>query len=136
MPTEGHAAEHQQERISVAEMVEDIVGCKWSVHLLRLLADGYRRPSALLRASPGLSAKVMNERLRKMVRFGILQREVHGEKPPLEVEYRLTSFGRRFRRILDEVRKLQAAVDQGVLEWTAGSSNARSSAAPHKRKTR
>lgn len=98
--------------ISVAEMVENIIGCKWSVHLLRLVAEGHRRPSALLRASPGLSAKVMNERLRKMLRYGILQRVVHGEKPPLEVEYHLTRFGKRFLRIIEEVRKLQAAVDR------------------------
>lgn len=97
----------------VAEMVENIIGCKWSVHLLQLVAEGCHRPSGLLRASPGLSAKVMNERLRKMLRFGILERAVRGEKPPLEVEYRLTRFGRRFLRIIEEVRRLQAAVDRG-----------------------
>ena len=101
--------------IPVAAMVESIVGCKWSVRLLQLCADGHTRPSALLRASPGLSAKVMNERLRKMIRFGILRRTVLGEKPPVEVEYRLTPFGRRFLRILGEVRRLQEAVDSGAV---------------------
>ncbi|MDR7418860.1 MAG: helix-turn-helix domain-containing protein [Armatimonadota bacterium] len=99
--------------VSVAAMVESIVGCKWSVRLLQLCAAGYHRPSALLRACPGLSAKVMNERLRKMIRFGILRRTVFGEKPPVEVEYRLTPFGLRFMGILEEVRRLQEAVDQG-----------------------
>ncbi len=102
-----------RERIPVAAMVESIVGCKWSVRLLQLCADGYTRPSAFLRACPGLSAKVMNERWRKMLRFGIVRRTVSGEKPPIEVEYRLTPFGRRFLRILDEVRRLQEAVDRG-----------------------
>jgi len=101
--------------IPVASMVESIVGCKWSVGLLRLLADGCRRPSALLRASAGLSAKVMNERLRKMLRFGIVRRTVFGEKPPVEVEYLLTPFGRRFLKILDEVRRLQESVEKGVV---------------------
>jgi hypothetical protein len=55
----------------------------------------------------------MNERWRKMLRFGIVQRKVSGDKPPLAVEYRLTPFGRRFVRILDEVRRLQKAVDRG-----------------------
>jgi DNA-binding HxlR family transcriptional regulator len=103
--------------IPVSSMVESIVGCKWSVRLLRLCADGCSRPSAFLRACPGLSAKVMNERWRKMIRFGIVQRTVFGEKPPVEVEYVLTPFGRRFMGILDEVRRLQEAVDNaGVLE--------------------
>ena len=101
--------------VPVASMVESIIGCKWSVRLLQLCAEGHRRPSAFLRACPGLSGKVMNERLRKMLRFGILHRTVFGEKPPLEVEYRLTPFGLRFMRILDEVRRLQEAADRGTI---------------------
>src|SRR5687767_11021036 len=100
--------------VSVAEMVESIVGCKWSMRILRLCAEGLTRPSAFLRACPGLSAKVMNERWRKMLRYGIVERTVLGEKPPVEVEYRLTPFGRRFIGILDEVRRLQDEVDRGL----------------------
>jgi DNA-binding HxlR family transcriptional regulator len=92
-------------------MVESIIGCKWSVRMLWLIADSINRPSALLRACPGLSAKVMNERLRKMMRYGIVQRAVYGEKPPLQVKYKLTPFGRRFMGILKEVRRLQADVE-------------------------
>ena len=99
----------------VAAMVESIVGCKWSVRILQLCAEDHCRPSALLRACPGLSAKVMNERLRKMNRFGIVLRTVLGEKPPVEVEYSLTPFGLRFMGILDEVRRLQEAVDHGTV---------------------
>ena len=57
----------------------------------------------------------MNERLRKMLRFGIVSRTVLGDKPPLEVEYVLTPFGLRFIEILDEVRRLQEAVDRGAI---------------------
>jgi DNA-binding HxlR family transcriptional regulator len=97
--------------IPVAAMVESIIGCKWSLRVLQLSADGNHRPSEILRACEGLSAKVMNERLRKMTRFGIMQRTVFGEKPPVVVEYRLTPFGQRFMGVLDEVRKLQESVD-------------------------
>ena len=99
----------------VAAMVESIVGCKWSLRLLDQFADGRSRPSELLRACPSLSAKVMNERLRKMVRFGIVERTVFGEMPPLEVLYVLTPFGRRFMGILDEVRQLQSAIDDATI---------------------
>ncbi|MDV7390477.1 helix-turn-helix domain-containing protein, partial [Arthrospira platensis SPKY1] len=91
------------------------IGCKWSLGILGLLAAGCHRPSALLRASPGLSAKVMNERLQKMMRFGIVNRRVFGVKPPVEVEYLLTPLGQRFMRIIEEVRRLQEAVDRGTL---------------------
>lgn len=104
-----------QDGIPVSAMVESIVGCKWSVRILWLLADDVNRPSELLRAMPGLSHKVMNERLRKMTRFGIAQRVVQGEKPPIEVSYVLTPFGHRFMRILEEVRRLQDAADHGEI---------------------
>lgn len=100
--------------VPVTDMVERIVGCKWSVRILQLCAEGLTRPSAFLRACPGLSAKVMNERWRKLRRFGIVERTVLGEKPPVEVEYRLTPFGRRFLGVLDEVRRLQDEVDGGA----------------------
>lgn len=108
-------------KIPVASMVESIVGCKWSVRLLQLCAEGHNRPGMVLRACPGLSAKVMNERWRKMIRFGIMRRRVFGLKPPVEVEYQLTPFGRRFLKILDEVRRLQEAVDDGVISKTSQS---------------
>ncbi|MCC7012076.1 MAG: winged helix-turn-helix transcriptional regulator [Planctomycetes bacterium] len=96
----------------VAAMVEDIVGCKWSMRILQLIADGRDRPSLILRACPGLSAKVMNERLAKMQRYGIALRSVTGTKPPLRVAYSLTPFGVRFAGVLGEVRRLQASLDE------------------------
>ncbi len=113
------------QKVPVAGMVENVVGCKWSMRLLDLCAEGPTRPSALLRACPGLSAKVMNERLRKMTRFGIVQRTVFGEHPPIEVEYRLTEFGRRFVGLIEEVRRLQAMVDEGTLSEDQGAGGAR-----------
>jgi DNA-binding HxlR family transcriptional regulator len=99
-------------RASVAEMVEEILGCKWSVMLLSLLAQGPQRPSHMLKTCKGLSPKVLNERLQKMMAFGILHRTAFGEKPPLRVEYSLTAFGSRFLRVLNEVRRLQEELDR------------------------
>ena len=100
---------------SVALQVESVLGCKWSIRLLQLVAEGCSRPSAILRACPGLSAKVMNERWRMMIRYGIVRRTVFGDRPPIQVEYALTSFGERFIRVLDEVRMLQEDVDNGTV---------------------
>jgi DNA-binding HxlR family transcriptional regulator len=95
----------------VARMVEDVVGCKWSLHVLALVESGVRRPGAMERATEGLSAKVLNERLTKLVRFGILHRTMYAEVPP-RVEYDLTDFGRRFSAIIADIRRLQTAVDE------------------------
>lgn len=95
----------------VARMVEDIVGCKWSLTVIALVRDGVVRPGAMERRTAGLTTKVLNERLRKMVRFGILEKRSYAEIPP-RVEYRLTRFGRKFVAILDRIDALQEEADR------------------------
>lgn len=89
-------------------MVEDIIGCKWSLTVLGLIAQGVSRPGAMQRRVAGLTAKVLNERLRKLLRFGIIERHVFAEVPP-RVEYTLTTFGRRFDGVLKEIAALDSA---------------------------
>lgn len=91
---------------TVARMVEDIVGCKWSLTVLGLVRQGINRPSRIERAVPGLSTKVLNERLKKLTRFGILDKRIYPEVPP-RVEYRLTPFGEKFSLILDQIEALE-----------------------------
>ena len=95
-------------------MLESIVGCNWSLRLLDHLERGVRRPGELRRSAEGLSTKVLNERLRKFVLFGIVDRTEYPEVPP-RIEYDLTALGLRFLRILAEVRRLQAELDAGEL---------------------
>ncbi len=94
----------------VARMVEDIVGCKWSLSVLDLVSRGISRPGAMQRSIPGLSTKVLNERLRKLLKYGLIEREVFMEVPP-HVEYRLTALGRRFERLLAQIRELEATLE-------------------------
>jgi DNA-binding HxlR family transcriptional regulator len=101
---------------NVGGFVESIVGCKWSLHVLEQIRAGNNRPGTLARSAPGLTAKVLNERLAKMVRFRILERVAYPEVPP-RVEYRFTGFGRRFLTILDGVRQLEADVERGTVVW-------------------
>jgi DNA-binding HxlR family transcriptional regulator len=93
-------------------MVEDIVGCKWSLAVLGRIRAGIVRPGAMEHALPGLSKKVLNERLRKLVRFGIVDRHAFAELPP-RVEYRLTPFGEKFSALIDGVERLQREIGDG-----------------------
>ena len=94
----------------VARMVEDIVGCKWSLAVLGAVRGGVHRPGALENAIEGVSKKVLNERLSKLVRFGILEKQAYPEIPP-RVEYRLSSFGSKFCGVLDSIAALQREID-------------------------
>lgn len=96
---------------SVAGMVENIVGCKWSLRVLALVRAGISRPGAMEHAVEGLTAKVLNERLKKLSRYGILDKTVYPESPP-RVEYRLTGFGQRFSALLDEIEQLERSLGE------------------------
>ncbi|HRA82459.1 MAG TPA: helix-turn-helix domain-containing protein [Thauera sp.] len=94
------------ETSSVHQMVESVIGCKWSLTVIALVRDGVHRPGAMEHAIDGLSAKVLNERLVKLMRFGILEKSSFPEVPP-RVEYHLTAFGREFANLLDQVDQLE-----------------------------
>jgi DNA-binding HxlR family transcriptional regulator len=91
-------------------MVEDIVGCKWSLAVLGAVRSGVSRPGAMEHAIDGLSKKVLNERLNKLVRFGILEKHAYAELPP-RVEYRFTPFGVKLCGVLDGIDALQREID-------------------------
>ncbi|MFD2097604.1 winged helix-turn-helix transcriptional regulator [Corallincola platygyrae] len=93
-----------------ARMVETIYGCKWSLTVYQLLADGVNRPGEMVRNVDGLSTKVLNECLRRNTQFGILEKISFNEIPP-RVEYKVTDFGNKFIRILDQLEQLQDEID-------------------------
>lgn len=92
-------------------MVEDVVGCKWSLAVLGMVRCGVHRPGAMEHALPGVSKKVLNERLHKLVRFGVLDRQAYPEVPP-RVEYRLTRFGEKFAGLIDDIDRLQREIEE------------------------
>ena len=98
--------ENKSQKIPVSRMVEDIVGCKWSLSVLKAIRNELLRPGEIQRSIAGISTKVLNERFIKMMRYGILVKKVHPEVPP-RVEYNLTDFGRKFVAILDHIESLQ-----------------------------
>jgi DNA-binding HxlR family transcriptional regulator len=106
-------------RPSVISIAEDILGCKWSLTVLQLVYRGICRPGAMERSVEGLTTKVLNERLRKLTNYKILQRHAYPEIPP-RVEYGFTDFGLRFMPILDSIEELQrefeAYIDQGDVD--------------------
>ena len=95
----------------MARMVEDVLKCKWAMTVLDLARQGVRRPGAMVMAVDGLTKKVLNERLKKLVRFGILDRVAYPEIPP-RVEYGLTPFGKKFIGVLEAIENLQEERDE------------------------
>lgn len=95
---------------NVAEVVEAVFGCKWSLRILGLIRQDVCRPGAIQRQLEGLTPKVQNHYFRRMVSLGILEKVIYPEVPP-HVEYRFTEFGLYFMPILDSIEKLQSELE-------------------------
>ncbi|GAA4451368.1 helix-turn-helix domain-containing protein [Novipirellula rosea] len=89
----------------VTEVFEKCLGCRYMVALLRQIHGGIQRPGQLERSVDGMTAKVLSERLKRLVEHGVVEKTSYPEIPP-RVEYTLTAFGRRLLEIIDEVDEL------------------------------
>ena len=68
----------------------EIVFGKWTAHVLWVLGEhGRLRFSELRALLPGVTPKVLTERLRRLERDGLVTRTYHAEVPP-RVEYEAT----------------------------------------------
>lgn len=86
--------------------LEDVIGCKWSAGVVAAISEGVKRPGRLERYIPGISKKILNERLKRLTDYGIIDRtEFSGTMP--HVEYNLTAPGKKLAKILRQIRKLQ-----------------------------
>jgi DNA-binding HxlR family transcriptional regulator len=79
-----------------------ILKCKWTLAILDAVRRGVTRPSHIQRDLPGLTPKVLNERIKKLERFGVLEKTVYPEIPP-RVEYRLTDRGKKLIQLLEQI---------------------------------
>jgi DNA-binding HxlR family transcriptional regulator len=81
----------------------DIVCGKWTLLLVRDLAEGRSRFCELERSLQGISPRTLSLRLRALEDEGIVERHTYPEVPP-RVEYALTEKGRALLPIIDDMR--------------------------------
>ena len=81
----------------------DIVCGKWTLLLIRDLAEGRSRFCELERSLAGISPRTLSLRLRALEEEGIVERQTYPEVPP-RVEYALTEKGRALVPIVESMR--------------------------------
>jgi DNA-binding HxlR family transcriptional regulator len=81
----------------------DIVCGKWTLLLVRDLAEGRSRFCELERSLNGISPRTLSLRLRALEEEGIVERQTYAEVPP-RVEYSLTAKGRALIPIIEGMR--------------------------------
>jgi DNA-binding HxlR family transcriptional regulator len=84
-------------------MTAEIVCGKWTLLLVRDLADGRSRFCELERSLAGISPRTLSLRLRALEEEGIVERHTFPEVPP-RVEYALTEKGRALLPIVEDMR--------------------------------
>jgi len=90
----------------------ELVGKRWTGAILRALMSGVRRFSELCDTVPGLSDRMLAERLKELEAEGIVLRTVFPETP-VRVEYSLTEKGRDLDMVI-------SAVSRWAERWEAG----------------
>ena len=75
---------------------------RWKVNILWNINNGINRYGILKKGIPGISEKMLTQRLRDMEGEGLIIRKDFKELPP-HVEYYLTEAGKKLTPILDEL---------------------------------
>lgn len=82
------------------EATLEVIGRKWKVVILCLLAKGTKRTSELKRAMPAITQKMLTQQLRELETDNMITRNVFQQVPP-RVEYDLTEYGKTLSKVLD-----------------------------------
>ena len=81
----------------------EVVCGKWTLLLIRDLAEGSARFCELERSLEGISPRTLSLRLRALEEEGIVERHTYPEVPP-RVEYALTEKGEALVPLVDDMR--------------------------------
>jgi DNA-binding HxlR family transcriptional regulator len=100
----------------------ELIGRRWTGAILRAMLVGVSRFSDLAQTIPGLSDRMLSERLKELEAEGLVVRLVIPEMP-VRIEYHLTEKGRALESVIE-------AVSAWAEEWLAGTDSGASDDAP------
>lgn len=81
----------------------ELIGRRWTGAILSAMLQGATRFTDIVHLVPGLSDRLLSERLKELEAEGIIVRSVHAETP-VRVEYHLTEKGRDLSDVTDAVQ--------------------------------
>ena len=77
------------------------IGKKWSMTIIRDIIFGKHHFSDYLKTNPGLTSKVLSDRLKELEAEGFINRiEIETVEGKNQIEYRLTTRGTKLKRVL------------------------------------
>ena len=107
----------------------EVISGKWTLLVIRDLADGNRRFCELERSLEGISPRTLSLRLRALEEQGIVERDTYPEVPP-RVEYALTEKGEALVPLIEDMRTTARAGFRGTPPKSARPPSQRRAALP------
>lgn len=81
----------------------ELIGKRWTGAIVSALTEGPLRFGELARAVPGLSDRLLSQRLRELEEEGLVERDVQAGTP-VRVTYSLTQKGTELRPAMQELK--------------------------------
>ena len=100
--TKNVAAEEAGPYCPVFHAAAELIGRRWTAAIVRVLLAGHTRFSDIQALVPGLSDRLLSQRLRELEDVGIVDRRVIPDHP-VRIEYHLTERGHDLRAVIDAV---------------------------------
>jgi DNA-binding HxlR family transcriptional regulator len=88
----------------------ELIGSRWTGAIVRAMLTGVRRFSDIKQVIPGLSDRMLSERLKELEAEGLVAREVIPETP-VRIEYHLTEKGQALAGVVE-------SISAWATEWT------------------
>lgn len=80
----------------------ELIGKRWSGAVISVMIKGATRYCELREAIPGISDRLLADRLKELEQAGIVARDVEPTRPP-QVSYRLTPKGQALGPVVDSI---------------------------------
>lgn len=85
------------------EAAISILGKRWTALIIRVLLDGPKRFKDIKTQIPGMSDKMLTDRMKELEAGGIVERHVYPETP-VRIEYVLTEKGKSLEGVIAEIQ--------------------------------
>ena len=103
----------------------ELIGRRWTGAVVRAMADGAVRFGDIAAAVPGISERMLSERLKELEAEGLVTRTVYPEHP-VRIEYLLTEKGADLGAVMDAIAAWAhrwLAPERGSVPTGAGSAS-------------
>ena len=91
----------------------EVLGCKWTFHILRLLVREDAQFNQIKNSIEGLPASTLSTRLKSLQKEDVVVRSVNEAATPPTVSYSLTAKGDELAEIITQIEELEQRYENG-----------------------